>query len=519
MPDESTLSTPPSETGGEHEEFLTLDETVQFLGTSKATLYRWLGQGDLKGMKVGRQWRFRKADLIAYMERGPVAAAMAPAEAMETELSYFAEQFGALDVADVVEFEEESTTGKSAGAEPATTGESKVTLLLRRILALAAAKGVSDIHLEPVRQGGDSFGLLRFRLDGVLHEMRRLPLRIHEALVLSIKQQAEMNLAERKLPQDGRCTFWHDSSEFDTRVSCLPTLYGEAITMRLLDRQRVRIGLDQVGLMPENLTRLRAMIEQPDGLILAAGPSGSGKSTLLYSCLHALVNSYRKTLTVEDPVELVLPYATQTQVNHRVGLTFPVALRSSLRQDPDILMLGEMRDRESAELIVAAANTGHLCFSALHTANAPAALIRLREIGVEPFLIVQAVRCVLAQRLARTVCPHCKEPSAPARPDIHFARIQQAAAAGGYTVPPDATFYRGRGCEHCFLTGYQGRIGVFELMVMTPEVRQAFMSGASAEELTQVAVAHGMRTLIADGLRKAAEGLTTPEEAWRVAWG
>ena len=255
-------------------------------------------------------------------------------------------------------------------------------------------------------------------------------------------------------------------------------------------------------------------------MILTTGPSGSGKSTLLYSGLSELANSYRKTLTVEDPVEYALPYVTQTQVNRRVGLTFAVGLRVCLRQDPDILLLGEMRDRESAELLVEAAITGHLALSVLPTADAPSALIRLRDMGIEPYLIAQAVIGIAAQRLARKVCPHCQEPSAPALPgwEANFRRLQQAAAAGGYILPAGAAFVRGRGCGHCFQTGYKGRIGLFELLTMTSEIGQAFLSGASAKELTQVAVAHGMRTLAADGLRKAAEGLTTPEEVWRVTW-
>ncbi len=518
MTDESNLNPGVGEAAAEGEEFLTLDETVQFLGTSKATLYRWLGQGDLRGMKVGRQWRFRKADLIAYMQRSPAAAAVAPSEAMEAELEFFAEQLRRAEAADAVEFEEESAAGRSGDGET-TRSEGRIALLAGRLLALAAAKGVSDIHLEPARQGSVTDALLRLRLDGVLHEIHRLPIRIHEALLLRFKLMAEMNLAERKVPQDGRFRFWYDGGEFEVRASILPTILGEAITMRLLDRNSVRMGLERLGLTEEDRTRLQTLVQQPQGLLLVTGPTGSGKSTLIYSCLSALANANRKTVTIEDPVEVSLPYTTQAQVNRKAGFTFAVGLRVGLRQDPDILLLGEMRDPESAELLLRAATTGHFGFSALHAVDAPATLIRLREMGVEPFLIAQAVTGIVALRLARKVCPHCKAPADPALPGSDFGKLQQAAAIGGYTLPPDATFYRGGGCEQCFLTGYQGRIGVFELLTMTQEIRQAFLNGATAEELTPIAVAHGMRTLVADGLRKAAEGLTTPEEVRRVTWG
>jgi type IV pilus assembly protein PilB len=518
MSDLSTSGTT-GEAAVETDDLLTLDETLQFLGTSKATLYRWLGQGDLKGMKVGRQWRFRKADLVAYMERSPVAVAAAPSEAMEGELAHFAEQLRQADAVDPAEYEDDAASGKPTGWDQGTTsGEGKIALLVDRILALAICKGVSDIHIEPARQHNEAFVLLRFRLDGVLHEMRRLPTRLQDPLALRIKQMAEMNLAERKVTQDGRIHFWYDGNDFDLRVSCLPTVFGEAIVLRVLDKRNVIIGLNRLGLTPEDLARLQSLIGQPQGLVLTTGPSGSGKTTLLYSCLNALANPNRKTLTAEDPVEYILPYTTQTQINRKVGMNFPATLRSLLRQDPDVIMLAEMRDLESAELSMESAVIGHLVLSILHPNDAPSALIRLQDMGVVPFLIAQYVIGALAQRLVRRVCPHCKEPVQPARSDPDFEPLRQAAIRGGYTLPADAAFMRGQGCEQCLQTGYKGRIGLFEVMIMNPEIGKAFLKGASAQELTQIAVAHGMRTLVADGIRKAAQGITTLEEVRRVTW-
>ena len=299
------------------EELLSLDEAVKFLGTSKPTLYRLLGQDEIKGLKVGRQWRFRKADLIAYMERGPVAVAAAPKEDLDMELAFFAQQLSEPEPDDV--------------ADP----ETKTIRLAHKIIQLAINAKASDIHLEP---NANDF-LLRYRADGVLQEIRRLPTSTRESLTARYKTMAEMDINEKRLPQDGRIAVRHEDKDFDLRVAVLPSMYGEAITMRILAKQDILLGLDKLGIATEDLRQIRDLMHQPNGIVLATGPTGSGKTTLLYSCLQEVAAAEKKTVTVEDPVEFTLPYTTQTQINKRGGLTFPIVLRSFLRQDPDIILV------------------------------------------------------------------------------------------------------------------------------------------------------------------------------------
>jgi excisionase family DNA binding protein len=505
MNEEQSADSPTLTPAGDDEELLTLDEAIQFLGTSRPTLYRVLGQGELKGLKVGRQWRFRKADLIAYMERGPVAVAAAPNEALRAELDFFGEELRRIEAAELPDEELDRETG-----------EGKIALLVSQLVALAIGQKASDIHLEPARQGSDACLWLRYRIDGVLHEIRRLPLSLYDALIARFKQLAEMNIAERRLPQDGRFQVRCEERAFELRMSSLPTLYGEALVMRILDRSSVLIGLERLGMTEEDRARLTACVTQPSGLILTTGPTGSGKTTLLYSCLHQIANPQRKTLTVENPVEYVLPYTTQAQVSVKDGMRFATALRSFLRQDPDIVMTSEMRDLETAELVVETALTGHLVLSSLHTDDAPSATIRFRDMGIEPFLIAATLRCVVAQRLIRTICSHCKEPAETPLPAPKFAQLRRLAAAGGYAMPPDTTFYRGTGCERCRKTGYRGRMGLFEVMKVDSALADAITLRAPVEELTAIAVAGGMRTLLADGVRKAVEGCTTLDEVIRA---
>ena len=475
------------------EELLSLDEAVRFLGTSKPTLYRLLGQDEIKGLKVGRQWRFRRADLTAYMERGPVAVAAAPKEDLDMELAFFAQQLGQ-DV-------------DGGGDAEAKTGR-----LAEQILHLAIRSRASDIHLEPTPGGL----LLRLRVDGVLQETRRLPSGLRESLTARIKVMADMNPGETRLPQDGRIPVTHEGREFDVRVAAVPSVGGEAVTLRVLDRGTVLLGLDRLGLASEDERQVRDFLGQPSGVVLAAGPAGSGKTTLLYSCLQEIADVEKKTLTVEDPVEYRMPFTTQTAVNRKAGLTFPAALRALLRQDPDILMVGEMRDGETAQLGVEAALTGHLLLSALHTPDAPSALLRLVDMGVEPYLVTATVAGVVATRLARRVCENCRRPvDLSGGPTLGY--VAGLAAEGGYQVPADAVFVRGAGCERCRGRGYFGRVGLYEVLPMTEPLAEAVLRRAPAEELAAIAVAGGMRTLLADGVRKAVAGQTTVEEVLRVA--
>ena len=474
------------------EELLSLDEAVKFLGTSKPTLYRLLGQDEIKGLKVGRQWRFRRADLTAYMERGPVAVSAAPKEDLDMELAFFSELLGQTEPGDA-------------------DAEAKTVRLADDIFKLAIQSRASDIHLEP---NADDF-LLRLRVDGVLQETRRLPSSTKESLTARFKIMAEMDTNEKRLPQDGRIPVRHDGKDFDFRVAVVPSLHGEAVTMRILDRSTVLIGLDRLGIAPEDLHQIRDLIRQPNGIVIATGPTGAGKTTLLYSCLQEVAGVEKKTLTVEDPVEYVLPYTTQTQVNKKAGLTFAAVLRSFLRQDPDVILVSEMRDLETALIAVEVSLTGHLLLTSLHTGDAPSALLRLLDMGVEPYLASATVAGVVATRLVRRVCDDCKQP-VDLSGDKTLGYVAQLAAEGGYEIPADAVFVRGVGCESCRGRGFRGRTGLYEVLPMTEALTEAVLRRAPVEELTDIAVAGGMRTLLADGIRKAAAGLTTIEEVMRV---
>ena len=484
-------SAPPAEQPSEN--LLSLDEAVKFLGTSKPTLYRLLGQDEIKGLKVGRQWRFRKADLIAYMERSPVAVAAAPKEDLDMELAFFAEQL--------------SQEAPDTSSDP----ETKTIQLAHKIMQLAIQAKASDIHLEPTQ---DDF-LLRLRVDGVLQETRRLPSSTKESLTARFKIMAEMDTNEKRMPQDGRIPVRLEDKDFDFRVASIPSMYGEAVTMRILAKQDVLIGLDQLGIFPEDLRQIRDLVRQPNGIVIATGPTGSGKTTLLYSCLQETASVEKKTLTVEDPVEFVLPYTTQTQVNKKAGLTFTAALRSFLRQDPDVIMVGEMRDLETAQITVEAALTGHLALTTLHTNDAVSALLRLLDMGLEPYLISATVTGVVAVRLVRRVCENCKQPK-DLSSDPTLSYVAQLAAEGGYQIPADAVFVSGAGCEQCRGRGYRGRVGIYEVLTLTEPLTEAILRRAPLEELTEIAVAGGMRTLLADGIRKAVAGQTTVDEVMRV---
>jgi len=474
-----------SETDNTAEELLSLDEAVKFLGTSRPTLYRLLGQDEIKGLKVGRQWRFRKADLIAYMERSPVAVNAAPSEDLDGELAFFAAALG-----------QDAPDGMG-------DAESKTVALANLIVQLAIRSEASDIHLEPTPEDL----LLRLRIDGVLQETRRLPSRTKESLTAQFKTLADMNLSETRLPQDGRILFPCSGKEYDLRVSTLPSLNGEALTLRIFDRSKVPIGLEKLGLTPEDLARIRGLLGQT-GIILASGPAGAGKTTLLYSCLKEVAGMEKRTLTVEDPVESVMAHTTQVAVSKKSGLTFAAALRAFLRQDPDTIMVGKLDDPEIAQLAADAARTGHFVLCGLEADAAASALVRLLELGLEPPLLTQTVKAVIAVRLCRRLCDFCK---APADPEI------AAAFLDAFRLPADAALYEKRGCDRCRGQGYLGHIGLCEILPMTEGVVDAVFRGRPAEEITAAAVAGGMHTLLADGLRKAAAGLTTVEEALHAA--
>ena len=385
--------------------------------------------------------------------------------------------------------------------------EAPVIRLVNAMIAEAVERRASDIHLEP--SAGDM--QLRFRVDGVLNAGQPVPAGLAPAVASRVKLLARMNIAERRLPQDGRIMIRLKGHELDLRVSSLPTVHGESIVMRVLDRQSVLYGLEDMGFARLVLARYKELLKRPHGILLLTGPTGSGKTTTLYASLSELDAETRKIVTVEDPVEYQLEGINQIQVHADIGLTFARSLRAILRQDPDIIMIGEMRDRETAQIAVQSALTGHLVLSTLHTNTAAGAITRLEDMGVERYLITSSVNGVLSQRLVRALCPHCRKPEA--LPDGLADRLGLAELVEpGEAVQVHAAV----GCDHCGNTGYRGRLGIHELFVMTDTLHEAILEGVDAASLHALARKEGMRTLYEDGLRKVARGLTSLDEVLRV---
>ncbi len=383
-----------------------------------------------------------------------------------------------------------------------------IVRLANTIIQQAIKERASDIHVEPGVRGMR----VRYRIDGVLHETMPMPKYIQMPLTARFKIMAELNIAERRLPQDGRIAVRYEGRDYDLRVSCLPNLFGEKIVMRILDKGSIMIGLNKLGFSPEVQLQLEELAQQPNGMLLSTGPTGSGKTTTQYSVLNKLNSIEKNIVTIEDPCEYQLSGITQVQVNKKAGLTFASALKSFLRQDPDIIMVGEMRDLETAEIAVESALTGHLVLSTLHTNDAPSATIRLIDMGIEPFLISATVVGILAQRLGRKICTNCKETYEV--PGGELRRFGFKPKDPGELV----TLARGRGCEMCRHTGYKGRIGFYELLTMNAEIAEMVVRRASLSDLKEAAKANGMKELREDGLQKVLELQTTPEEVMRVVF-
>jgi general secretion pathway protein E len=375
--------------------------------------------------------------------------------------------------------------------------EAPVIRLVNAIIASAVEKRASDIHLEPFEK---EFRI-RYRVDGVLYNQDPPPRELKAAMISRVKLMAKLNIAERRLPQDGRIKIKTLGREVDLRVSTLPTLYGESVVMRLLDRSAGDFyDLGRLGFDQHMLNRMEYYTSLPHGIFLVTGPTGSGKSTTLYSALKRINLSDKKIITIEDPVEYQMDGINQLHVNTQIGLTFAQGLRHIVRQDPDVIMVGEIRDRETADIAIRSSLTGHFVFSTLHTNDAPSAITRLTDMGMENYLITSSVVAVLAQRLVRVICGHCKDKN-------------------GTRIAPDGNqviCYAGRGCEHCFGSGYTGRVGIFELMELGDEIRQLIMKNADAAAITNVARRNGMRNLREDGWLKVMNGVTTPDEVLRV---
>ena len=382
-------------------------------------------------------------------------------------------------------------------------GESPVIRYVNFIIQTALKEGASDIHVEPAEKKLK----VRFRIDGILHEAMNPPHKMHAAIISRLKIMANLDISERRLPQDGRIRAVVSGRKLDLRVSTLPSVAGEKCVMRILDGKSISVGLDQLGFDETSLHIWRRQIDSPHGIILVTGPTGSGKTTTLYSSLREMDTKRLNVSTVEDPVEYHLDGITQVQIQDKIGMTFAAALRSLLRQDPDVVMVGEIRDTETAKIAVQAALTGHLVLSTLHTNDAPSSVTRLINIGVEPFLIGAALNGVLAQRLVRRICPHCKVQEELNEETAEFLAVQGVA---------NAAIYKGAGCERCRQGGYSGRVGIYELLVLDDVTRDAIARSPNVTEFRRMCVERGMVTLRQDGMAKVAKGLTTIEEVLRV---
>src|SRR3954454_4775107 len=400
--------------------------------------------------------------------------------------------------APVYDIRENQPINFGAGGEDAS-----VIQLVHRVIKDAVERGASDIHYEP----GEEEMRIRYRIDGVLQEAATVPASAVPAVVSRIKILSDLDIAERRIPQDGRISLEVGDKPIDLRVATLPASYGEKVVMRILDQSKVMIELEMLGMLPQALERFTKAFSQAHGAVLVTGPTGSGKSTSLYGALNQLNTVEKNIITIEDPVEYQLPGITQVQVNNQAGLSFASGLRSMMRADPDIIMVGEIRDRETAQIAIEAALTGHLVLSTLHTNDAPGAVSRLIEMGIEPFLVGSAVDCVVAQRLARLLCEECKR-----RTIITASVLQDHGFATGY----DLEAYEPVGCQRCGGSGYKGRIGLYEVMPVTEEIRTLAIERASADRVAAVAVRDGMRRLRDDGLDKVRHGVTSIAEVARV---
>ncbi len=386
-------------------------------------------------------------------------------------------------------------------------GETAVVQMVNLIFAQAVRDAASDIHIEPYEREVK----VRYRIDGMLRDALNPPKRMHAAIVSRLKILSELNIAERRLPQDGRIKLTIAGRSIDVRLSIVPTVFGERAVMRILDKTTALLGLEELGMRPDTLQRYRQMIHVPYGVILATGPTGSGKSTSLYASLQEIWSPTTNILTIEDPVEYQVPGISQIQVRPQIGLTFASGLRSIVRQDPDIIMVGEIRDHETAEIAIHAALTGHLVFSTLHTNDAPGAVTRLLDMGVEPYLVASSLIGAIAQRLVRRVCAFCSEPDMPSPEVLEAIGLTREDWSG------DPPFRRGRGCDRCQHTGFKGRQGLYELFLVDEPIRRMTVDLSSSSVMKDHAIrTQGMRTLFGDGKLAVLEGKTTPEEVLRV---
>jgi len=475
------------------EEVLDLTAAAAFLKVSKPTFYRWLAQDRIKGFKAGTQWRFYRKDLEKFLEIDEPRELHEPAGL--TQAIDKAREERNLPPINWDEF-----TGEEEG------GQSAVATTWNTIFKEAIKGRASDIHLDVnVDQT-----LIRYRVDGVLNEALTLPREAGRPLIARLKLMADMDIGERRLPQNGRIHSDYEGRDYDLRTITMPAVYGEGAVIRILDQRSVVAGLDRLGFCPETQQALERKLCEPQGLIIVAGPAGSGRTTTLYSILNMVNDPAKKIITIEDPVEYRLRNLMQVHVNRKAGLTFAVGIRNSVRCDPDIILVGDLQELETAELCMQAALTGHLVLTAMLPSDAPSVIARLTDMGVEPFLISSALTTALAQRLARRVCEHCKTQQRPSP-----ALVERLQAETGIDLSK-AAFCIGKGCDECRGYGYRGRTALFELLEMNDRLRELTVRRATTAELRQAAIESGMVTMLQDGLRKAMDGITSIEEVMRV---
>jgi len=434
-----------------------------------------------------------------------------PVVATETDILNAIGQYSRMDkeVEELANFEDEAEEASAPAAqvvEEVEREDAPIVKLVNVILSEAVRARAADVHIEPQERDIR----IRYRIDGVLHDIMRSPKSAQLGMITRLKILANLDIAEKRLPQDGRFSLVVDNRPVDFRIATLPTIHGEKVVLRILEKESIMIPLESLGFLPESLETFKKSLMKPYGAIFVTGPTGSGKTTTLYAALNVVNSVEKNIITVEDPVEYRLAGCNQVQVNPKAGLTFAAALRSILRNDPDIVMIGEIRDRETALIAVESALTGHLVLSTLHTNDAPSAITRLTEMEIEPFLTASALDCIVAQRLARKLCDKCKEPY---KPDKDFLK------SVGYEdedIEKIDVLYRARGCDYCSNTGYRGRTGVYEVMLLTEDVKALTIERASTDEIKKAALQHGMKTLRQAGLAKARTGETSVEEVLRV---
>jgi len=444
---------------------------------------------------VASEAAIRKAFERLYETGGSVNDMMSELEEADSDVEVVEEGETAFSKADVFDLKE-------------SADEAPVVRLINMILTDAIRRGASDIHLEPY----EKVFRVRFRIDGVLHEIMTPPKRLEAALTSRVKIMATMDIAERRLPQDGRIKLRYHQREIDFRVSTLPTIFGEKTVMRILDKEALQLDLSALGFDPWSLEQFTKAINSPYGMILITGPTGSGKTTTLYSAIHTINSPDINIMTAEDPVEYNLKGVNQVQVNDEIGRTFAACLRSFLRQDPDVILVGETRDLETAQIGIRAALTGHLVLSTLHTNDCPSTPARLLDMGIPPFLVSSSLQLILAQRLSRKICKDCKEP---------YEASEESLAPYGHVPQGLGTvnFYKGKGCQTCNFTGMKGRVAIYEVMPVTTELRELMLRNATTAEIRDTACSQGMKTLRQNALQKVVDGVTTVEEVLRVTLG